>query len=75
MLKNELMLWLNVRRFNVIDRRTGGTGLVYAMRPCSVALSYQDNGETLKVFLTDPPIGTTPQGQINLSEPKLGAGG
>lgn len=52
----------HVTRFQVIDHKTGGTGLVYAVRPCSVALSYQDNGKTLKVFLTDPPVGCNPQG-------------
>jgi hypothetical protein len=46
-----------VRRLEIIDHKTGGTGRVYSMRPCSVELSYQDVGRTLKIFITDPPIG------------------
>jgi hypothetical protein len=37
-----------VTRFEVLDE----TGRVLTRRPCSVALSFQDDGQTLKVFVT-----------------------
>jgi hypothetical protein len=42
-----------VTRFEVIDDTWAGTGRVFAHYGCSVELSYQDDGKTLKVFLTD----------------------
>lgn len=49
-----------VRRLEIIDHKLGGTGRVYSARPCSVELSFQDGDRTLKIFITDPPIGETP---------------
>lgn len=43
-----------VTRFEVIDHREGGLGRVYSMMPCSIMLSYQDDGRTLKVFVSEP---------------------
>lgn len=37
-----------VTRFEVIDEN----GRIYVCRPCSIELSYQDQGRTLKVFVT-----------------------
>ena len=37
-----------VTRFELID----DTGRVYSLRPCRVEWSYQDDGRTLKVFVT-----------------------
>jgi hypothetical protein len=47
-----------VTRFEVIDHRSGDVhpverGRIYAAHECSVELSYQDGGRTLKVFVTD----------------------
>jgi Lar family restriction alleviation protein len=42
-----------VTRFEVIDHTWAGIGRVLAHYGCSVELSYQDEGKTLKVFLKD----------------------
>lgn len=46
-----------VTRFEVIDWRLGGR--CYSRTPCSVELSYQDDGRTLKVFVYEPAPSTT----------------
>lgn len=51
-----------VSRFEVIDHRTNGLGRVYSCRPCSASISFQDEGKTLKVFLTDAKPGVNWQG-------------
>ena len=52
---NDMLIDLNseVTRFEVIDNTWAGTGRVLAHYGCSVELSYQDEGKTLKVFLKD----------------------
>lgn len=45
----------HVTRFEVIDHRTGGEGRIFTSYAAKVELSYQDNGKTLKVFLSDVP--------------------
>ena len=51
-----------VTRLEVIDHRGEGLGRVYGARPCSVAISVQDDGKTLKLFVTDPAPGIGAQG-------------
>lgn len=46
-LANENNNTSEVTRFEVIDK----TGRVYSKWDCSIELSYQDNGKTLKVFV------------------------
>lgn len=43
-----------VSRLEVIDHRKDGEGRILVAWPTKVELSYQDEGKTLKVFLTDP---------------------
>jgi hypothetical protein len=43
-----------VTRFEVIDHRLDMKGRVLVAWPCSVELSYQDGGRTLKVFVNEP---------------------
>lgn len=43
-----------VTRFEVIDHRTNGTGRAFTAYDCSIQLSLQDDGRTLKVFVDDP---------------------
>jgi hypothetical protein len=56
----------DVTRFEVINHRAPGTpgprGRVYVEYDCSVELSLQDAGRTLKVFITDAARATTPNG-------------
>lgn len=40
-----------VTRFEVVD----GSGRAYVANPCRVELSYQDDGRTLKVFVSPVP--------------------
>jgi hypothetical protein len=42
-----------VTRFEVIDHRKLGSGRSFVANEITVDLSYQDNGRTLKVFVTD----------------------
>ncbi|WMM74450.1 hypothetical protein RCF27_09280 [Rhodococcus pyridinivorans] len=42
-----------VTRFEVIDHTTGGEGRVFTKYGVSIELSYQDDGQTLKVFVRD----------------------
>ena len=44
---------VTVTRFEVIDHSLTGTGRDFVKYAVSVRLSYQDGGETLKVFLED----------------------
>ena len=50
-----------VTRFEVINHRAPGTpgarGRVYVEYDCAIELSLQDDGRTLKVFVTDEPRG------------------
>lgn len=46
----------DVTRFEVIDYRIGGEGRAFVAWPASVELSYQDDGRTLKVFVTNPAL-------------------
>lgn len=46
-----------VRRLEIIDHKIGGTGRIYTARPCTIDLSLQDDGKTLKIFVLDPPVG------------------
>lgn len=41
-------------RLEVIDHRANGEGRVFVAWGCRVSLSYQDNGRTLKVFVSRP---------------------
>lgn len=43
----------DVSRVELIDPDLGGR--VYSRRPCAVQLSYQDDGRTLKVFVSPAP--------------------
>jgi hypothetical protein len=43
----------NVDRFEVIDHTSNGQGRALVKRGVNVELSFQDDGKTLKVFLTD----------------------
>jgi hypothetical protein len=43
----------NITRFEVIDHTWAGTGRAFAHYGCSVELSYQDDGKTLKVILKE----------------------
>ena len=54
-----------VTRFEVIDHRYLGSGRVFVAWPATVELSYQDDGRTLKVFVTDP---TTANVQLGASK-------
>jgi hypothetical protein len=45
---------VEVTRFEVIDHRLDMKGRVLVAWPCSVELSYQDGGRTLKVFVNEP---------------------
>lgn len=47
----------SVTRLEVIDE----TGRVYSQWDCRVELSYQDNGRTLKVFVTKEPTTCQPK--------------
>lgn len=47
----------DVTRFEVIDHTTNGIGRIIVKYGVQVELSYQDNGRTLKVFLTEPEQG------------------
>jgi hypothetical protein len=42
-----------VTRFEVIDHTKTGEGRILVRRGITVSLSFQDDGRTLKVFLTD----------------------
>lgn len=42
-----------VTRFEVIDHTENGTGRIISVQNVQVELSYQDDGQTLKVFLND----------------------
>lgn len=42
-----------VTRISVIDHRQGGMGRVIDAWDCEVVLDYQDNAQTLKVFIND----------------------
>ncbi len=42
-----------VTRFEVIDHREKGEGRIFVAWPCKIELSYQDDGRTLKVFVTE----------------------
>jgi hypothetical protein len=46
-----------VTRIDLIDHRAGVTdfGRIYSAWFCAITLSYQDDGRTLKVFVTDAP--------------------
>ena len=56
----------NVTRFEVVDHRTYHTfeprGRVWSALGVSVDVSLQDDGRTLKVFLTDHP--TVPETEV-----------
>jgi hypothetical protein len=43
-----------VTRFEVIDHSSTGEGRAFVKYNIAVKLSYQDDGRTLKVFVTDP---------------------
>ena len=47
------MIEENVTRFEVIDHTTNGKGRLQPYYNVDVELSYQDDGKTLKVFLTN----------------------
>jgi hypothetical protein len=42
-----------VTRLEVIDHRTNGKGRLLTIRPCSIEVSLQDEGQTLKIFVDD----------------------
>lgn len=43
-----------VTRFEVIDHTKTGEGRLLVRRGVTVSLSFQDDGRTLKIFLTEP---------------------
>jgi len=46
-----------ITRFEVIDHTEGGTGRDFVKYNCEIEMQLQDDGKTLKVFLTDKKRG------------------
>lgn len=52
---DNVMATEKVTRFEVIDHTTEGAGRLLVRYGVKVEASFQDDGRTMKVFLTDPP--------------------
>jgi hypothetical protein len=59
---------MTVTRVELIDHRTGGQGRMFVAYGCAVELSYQDDGRTLKVFVTDPAAPSDLRGLVDAAE-------
>lgn len=53
MIDEETILMREVTRFEVIDHTEDGKGRCYVKHNCTVDLSFQDGGLTLKIFVND----------------------